>query len=107
MKEAITNLCRKQWSKLPPDWDSVSQHTCKIGCSPNIMHLWEGEINALECRKGNMRNIILGELMSQESGDVKAGKIGFSRNSIKQKELDPLMMLQSRFQGKNMKEVER
>ena len=45
--------------------------------------------------------------MSQESGDVKAGKIGFSRNSIRQKELDSLMMLQSGSQGKSMEELER
>lgn len=57
MEEAITNLRYKQWSKLPPYWDSISCYTCKIRCSPNKMHLCVcggggggggEEINALE-----------------------------------------------------------
>ena len=47
------------------------------------------------------------ELMSQGSVDVKAGEMGSSWNKVRPKELEFLMMLKSRYHGKDVKKLER
>lgn len=112
MEEAITNLCYKQWSKLPPYWDSISCYTCKIRCSPNTMHMLcvcvcgKGGINALEFRQGSMKRNYMMELMSQGHGDVKAGEIGHSRNKTRM-EKQTLDEADSKYRGKGVIELER